>query len=156
MGKKSLLAIGAVALAALLAVVAHAQLAPRRGHGMQHGRMFETLNLTDAQKKSISDIFAANRESTRPLMQQLRDQHRALNDASQKQPFDESTVRFQAQELSKIQSEMMVRRAAVMNQVSAVLTPDQRTKLQELKAQRQARFKEHFQQRRTRQTPQAG
>jgi len=51
------------------------------------------------------------------------------------------TVR-QAQELAKLQAEMMVQRITAMKQVSNVLNVDQRAKLQELREQRKARFQE--------------
>ncbi|MBI1998298.1 MAG: Spy/CpxP family protein refolding chaperone [Deltaproteobacteria bacterium] len=51
-------------------------------------------------------------------------------------------MRFQAQELAKLQSEMMVQRAAVMNQISGILTTEQKAKLQDLREQRKARFQE--------------
>jgi Spy/CpxP family protein refolding chaperone len=110
--------------------------------------MFETLNLTDSQRKTIGEMFAANRDGMRSLQQRLRDQRQLLNDAGQKQPFDETAVRFQAQEMAKLQSEMMVHRAAMMNQVATVLTADQRAKLQELRAQRKAQFKDGMERRR--------
>jgi protein CpxP len=123
---------------------------------MHQGRMFETLNLTDSQRQTIGDMFAANRDAMRSLQQRLREQRQLLNDAGQKQPFDEATVRLQAQEMAKLQSEIMVHRAALMNKVSTVLSADQRAKLQELRVQRQDKFKERFEQRRNRRDLQAG
>jgi periplasmic protein CpxP/Spy len=127
-----------------------AQIGPRPGRGVQQGRMFDTLNLTDSQRKTIGELFAANRDTMRALQQRLREQHQLLTDASQKQPFDEAAVRLQAQEMAKLQSEIMVHRAALMNKVSTVLSADQRAKLQELRVQRKEQFKERFEQRRGR------
>lgn len=135
--------VGALALSALLAGASvEAQVGGGRGRGLHAGRMFESLNLTDSQKKTLSDMMASNRESIRPLAQRLREQRQRLNDASQRQPFDEAGVRLQAQELAKLQSEMMVHRASMMNRISTVLTPEQRAKWQEQRAQRKAQFKD--------------
>lgn len=153
MNSKNKLIIGALALSVLLAnATVEAQVGPGhgRGRGMHAGRMFENLNLTDSQKKTIGDLMASDRESRRPLMQRLREQRQLLNSASQKQPFDEAGVRFQAQEMAKLQSEMMVRRAAMMNRISTVLTPEQRAKWQESRAQRRAQFKDGMERRRGR------
>lgn len=145
------LLVGALAFSALLAAAnVEAQVGERRGRGMHAGRIFENLNLTDSQKKTIGDMMASNRQSMRPTMQRLREHRQLLNEASQKQPFDEAGVRFQAQELAKLQSEMTVHRAAMMNRISTVLTPEQRAKWQEQRAQRKAQFKDGMGQRRGR------
>lgn len=143
--------VGALMLSSVLAAAhVEAQVGERRGRGMHAGRMFGNLDLTESQKKTIGDMMAANRESIRPLMQRLRDQRQRLNEASQKQPFDEAGVRLQAQELAKLQSEMVVHRAAMMNRVSTVLTPEQRAKWQAQRAQRKAGFKDGMERRRGR------
>ncbi|MBM4259884.1 MAG: periplasmic heavy metal sensor [Deltaproteobacteria bacterium] len=143
MKKSNKVIVGALLLSGILAAAqVEAQVGPGRGRGMHHGRMFENLNLTDSQKKTIGDMMASNRESMRPLMQRLREQRQRLNEAGQRQPFDEAGVRSQAQELAKLQSEMMVHRAAMMNRISTVLTPEQRAKWQEQRAQRKAQFKD--------------
>lgn len=140
--------VSALLLSGVIAAAnVEAQVGERRGRGMHAGRMFENLNLTDSQKKTIGDLRASSRESMRPLMQRLREQRQRLNDASQRQPFDEAGVRLQAQELAKLQSEMMVHRAATMNRISTVLTPEQRAKWQEQRAQRKAGFKDRMEQR---------
>jgi protein CpxP len=135
------LALSALIIAGLLATAA-AHPGPGRHGGFHGARMFEALQLSDGQKTTIDGLFAADRENLRALHQRMREQHQLLRDAAQTQPFDEAAVRFQAQELAKLQAEMMVQRAALMNQVSSVLTADQKAKLQELREQRKARFEE--------------
>lgn len=140
--------VSALLLSGVLAAAnVDAQVGQGRGRGIHAGRMFETLNLTDSQKKNIGDMMASNRERMRPLMQRVREQRQRLNDASQRQPFDEAGVRLQAQELAKLQSEMIVHRAAMMNRISTVLTPEQRAKWQEQRAQRKAQFKDGMERR---------
>jgi Spy/CpxP family protein refolding chaperone len=142
-------ALSALLLAGLLASSrAEAQLGP----GFHGGRMFETLQLSDGQKAAINGLFAANRENARALHQRLQEHRQLLRNAAQAQPFDEATVRFQAQELANLQAEMMVQRIAVMNQVSSVLTADQKARLQQLREERKA----HFQEWRERHRPQPG
>jgi len=126
----------------LVSSPAKAQTGPGHPGSFRHGRMFETLQLTDAQRTTIDRLFAVSRETLRPLHERLREQHQLLRDAAQKQPFDEAAVRFQAQELANLQAELMVQRAVMMNQISSVLTPEQRATLQQLREQRKARFDE--------------
>jgi protein CpxP len=147
------LALSALVLAGLLASSrAQSQTGPGHPGPFIGPRMFETLQLTDGQKTTIDGLFAANRENARSQHQRLHEQSQLLRAAAQTQPFDEAAVRFQAQELAKLQAEMMVQRAALMNQVSSVLTADQKAKLEELKTQQKARFNEW----RERHRPQAG
>jgi protein CpxP len=147
------LALSALLLAGLLASSrAEAQPGPGIRGGFHGGRMFETLQLSDGQKATINGLFAANRENARSLHQRLQEQRQLLRNAAQAQPFDEAAVRFQAQELANLQAEMMVQRIAVTNQISSVLTAEQKAKLQELREQRKA----HFQEWREQHRPQAG
>jgi Spy/CpxP family protein refolding chaperone len=118
--------------------------------------MFEALKLSEEQKSSIRNLFAANHETLKPLREQMHNQRQLLKEATQKQPFDESQVRFQAQELGKLQAELMVAHAALMNQVSEVLTPEQRASLSALHETRGEKFKERHQHRRGNPAPSQG
>jgi protein CpxP len=147
------LALSILFLAVLLTSPrAEAQPGPGFRGGFHGGRMFETLQLSDGQKATIDELFAANRENARSLRPRFQEQRQLLRNAAQAQPFDEAAVRFQAQELANLQAEMMVQRIALMNQVSSVLTADQKAKLEELREERKA----HFQEWRERHRPQAG
>lgn len=121
-----------------------------RSRGFHEAGLFEKLDLSDAQREAMQRIFTAYRENLSPVFQQLRDQRALLREAAMEQPFDEESVRFQAQELAKIQAELMVQRAAMMHQVSSLLTPEQLAKLQELRAERKSRFREEREKRRQR------
>jgi len=142
-------ALSALLLAGLLAG-SRAEAQP--GPGFRGGRLFETLQLSDGQKAAIDELFAANRGNARSLHQRFQEQRQLLRNAAQAQPFDEDAVRFQAQELANLQAEMLVQRIALMNQVSSVLTADQKAKLEELREERKA----HFQEWRDRHRPPAG
>jgi protein CpxP len=137
------LALSALIIAGLLTSSrAQSQTGPGHPRGFHGARLFDTLQLTNEQKSTIDGLFAANRENARSLRQRFQEQRQLLRNAAQTQPFDEAAVRFQAQELAKLQSEMMVQRAAVMNQISGILTTEQKAKLQDLREQRKARFQE--------------
>jgi len=147
------LALSALIIAGLLTSSrGEAQPGPGFRRAFHGARMLETLQLTDEQKSTIDELFTANRENARSLHQRLREQRQLLRNTAQAQPFDEATVRFQAQELANLEAEMMVQRIAVMNQVSSVLTADQKARLQQLREERKARFQEW----RERHRPRAG
>jgi protein CpxP len=148
MKKKTIGGILAAGLFGLI-LLTGGRIAAQPGHGYAHGfggpRMFERLGLNDAQRASIKELFAANQEAAQKLRDQIREQHSQLREAARKQPFDESQVRFQAQELAKLQAEMLVAHASLMSQVDAILTPEQRDSLNKLHEQRQEKFKERHQ-----------
>ena len=142
------------ALALMLVVGVNAQTAPdsqpeqsqrtektrRMRKGGHRGFAFGQLNLTDEQKTQIQGIFKAQRESSQALREQLRSKHQALRAASTAATYDEAAVRAAAQDLARVQAELTVARAKAHNEVLQVLTPEQRTKLNELRQQRQGRF----------------
>lgn len=134
--------MGGLILASLLASFALANQGFPQGSGKGRGRLWSALQLSDDQRAQIKNIFANSRESIRPLHQQLQEKRTVLREAMAASPFDEERVRFLAQELSSAQTEMIVRRARLMNEALGVLTSEQRAKLEDLRQQRQQRFQE--------------
>jgi len=143
MKTEKLLVLSALLLAGLLTGPrAEAQPGPGRFGGFHGARLFDSLQLTEGQKSAIDGWLAANRESGRSLRQRLQEQGQRLRDATRTQPFDEAAVRFQAQEFAKLQAELMVQQAALMNRVSSILTAEQRATLEQLREQRKGRMQE--------------
>ncbi len=58
--------------------------------------------------------------------------------------FDEETVRKAFRERSKVHEDMAVLKAKMMNEISAVLTADQREALAEKKGRMDERMRKHF------------
>jgi protein CpxP len=103
--------------------------------------LLEQLQVSGDQQSQIQSIFTDGRETIRPLIQQLREKHAALKEAAQSQPFDETLVRSQAQEIADVQARLIVARAQLRNQVLAVLTDEQKSRLRELRAERLEQFR---------------
>lgn len=139
-----------VASLLVLGLTAHgeAQAASGLRKGFHGGRLFDALQLSETQKTEIRNLFVANRENLRPLVQQFRELRQSLRAAAESQPFDESQVRYQAQELAKLQAELIVARATLMNQVSTLLTPEQRAQWNNLREQRKQRLQQRWERRR--------
>lgn len=115
---------------------------PGRGfHGGPGGRggllehLSRELNLTDEQKAQIKKIQESAEESTKALREQMRNLHESQADPLSGGTFDEAAVRAQAQARANLQVEMEVAHARTMSQVLAVLTPAQRTQLNERRKQ---------------------
>lgn len=148
-GKQVAIGIAAsIAVAALMVstIFAHPGFGPGRSGMMMMRRMgpslLEQLQVSSDQQSQIQSIFTDGRETLRPLIQQLREKHAALQEAARGQPFDETLVRSQAQEIADVQARLIVARAQLKNQVLAVLTDEQQARLSELRAQRLQQFRE--------------
>jgi protein CpxP len=115
---------------------------PGGGPGGPHGSMAEhlarELNLTDAQKAQAKQIEDSLRESTKPLHEQLFKLGGGPLDGF-KDGFDEAAVRSAAQARAAIQVELEVAHTRAMSQIYAILTPEQKAKLADLRQQ----FEQH-------------
>jgi len=114
------------------------------GKGFGHGRrgvfgkkLAQELNLTDEQKGQIRDIMKASREENRAFFQQARATMRELHEA--RKADDTAKVDSLKPTVQTQRAQMQQIRAAGEAKIAAVLTPEQNTKWQELKAQRAAR-----------------
>jgi protein CpxP len=139
---KKYIAWTAVALLTItgFAILLHAQAAPggeghRWGHGrgMMMGRIARELNLTDAQKAQIKEIWQAEKPTVQPLMQQLADGRKQMLAATAKGQFDQAQVQSIATQQAQVLTQLMVERAKVESKVYALLTPEQKTKAEELR-----------------------
>jgi len=104
--------------------------------------LLEQLELSGDQRAQIEAVFAGGRDAIHPLAQQLREKRAALGEAARALPFDETLVRSLAQQAADLQSQFMVARAQIANQLQGLLTEDQRTKLGQLRAERLQQLKE--------------
>jgi periplasmic protein CpxP/Spy len=142
--------VGALALAVglMLSVVGFArqeerQGPPAGGHGRGGpggrggglGPLERELNLTDAQKAQIKQIKDSFRESTKGLHEQLFKQGGGPFDGLKDGAFDEAAARSAAQARANIQVELDVAHARMMSQIYALLTPEQKAKIAELRQQ---------------------
>ena len=134
-----------------LAMGAHAQPAPEGGmQGPQHGGMHQrwggrhggdemrglrALDLTEAQRDQIFKIRHDQAPAFRDQMKKVRASHEELQKLALADKFDPAAVRRAADTQAKAMSELAVMRAQTTNRVRAVLTPEQRTKLDQMREQ---------------------
>lgn len=98
------------------------------------GGVLRHLDLSQEQRDSIRAILEAERDTVQALRQQLRDNRQAFRDAHPPTEFDEAAVRAQAEKQGKLHTELAVVMARTRAKALAVLTPEQRTQLAELRA----------------------
>jgi periplasmic protein CpxP/Spy len=125
----------------------------RRG-GLLSGRMAERLNVTDAQKAQMKQIAESYRERMKPLREELRTKRQALRQAQQGNTFNEALAAQALGETAGVKARLMGERFRMRQEMLAVLTPEQKTQLdqmrQEFKTKRE-QFKSRRAERGTRQ-----
>jgi protein CpxP len=113
------------------------------GKGMRDGfggdRLFARLNLTDDQKAKIKQTRQSFMESNKPLFDQLKAKREELRQASEGGTFNEALATQKLTEMAGLQAKLMGARIQLRQQMLSVLTPEQKTQLDQLKAQ----FKDH-------------
>lgn len=105
----------------------------RGGRGM--GRIMSQLNLTDDQKSQIKQIHQANREALRPIKQQIRAKRQEIRQSKEGGTFDQALVSQKMAEIAQLQTQLEAAQFKIHQETMAVLTPEQRTKLEQLREQ---------------------
>lgn len=114
--------------------------APRAEHKMNPqkriDRMAILLKLSPSQKEQIGAIMKAEQEQNEPLRQKMGEGHKQIKAVVDATTYDEAAVRALAAEQATIRTELLVSRTRAMNQVNALLTPEQRELAQKLRDSR--------------------
>ena len=102
------------------------------GHGDMLEHMARELNLTDAQKQQVKGVMEATESSAQGIHAKMEEIHKQIEAATANGQFDETQVRTLANQQAQIQADMMVEHLRAKSKIFAVLTPEQRTKAEEM------------------------
>jgi protein CpxP len=107
------------------------------GGGMERGgmRMLRGLDLSEAQRDQIFKIFHDQAPAMRERMKAARASHEELRKATTAPSFDSARARQAADAVGKAHADAAYARAETMSRALAVLTPEQRTKLEQRREQ---------------------
>jgi len=97
------------------------------------GRMAKALKLTDVQQSQIKTLLDAERERVKPFIVKMQESRKLLVQATEATTFDEAAVRAIAVDQAATETELIVSRAKVQNQIYALLTTEQRELLKNLR-----------------------
>jgi periplasmic protein CpxP/Spy len=115
----------------------------RRGGRMGGMMMFGGVNLTDDQKAKMKEIGQSFRESTKSLHEQLRAKRQELRQAGEGGTFNEALATQKLQESAGLQAKLMGERFRMRQQMLSVLTPEQKTQLEQKRAEFKAKRANH-------------
>jgi Spy/CpxP family protein refolding chaperone len=127
-----------VLLGILLAVaVGRAQEAGRGFMGCGPGTglnpaSLDDLDLTQTQQGQVRDIFKSNRQDFQNAMKTVFSARLALEQAVAANPADDAAVRARSTELGSAETELTSLEAKVRSQIVALLTTDQKQKLDQI------------------------
>jgi len=139
------LALMLVAAAGVAQTVEHKHFHHRGGFGEM--LPFHAVDLTDAQKAQIKQLYANAKPTMQPLFQQEHQNHEAMVQLITSGSFDEAKAQALAQQSAQIHAQIEVQHAQITAQAYQLLTPEQKTKMNEVLAKRQQWMEQHMQQR---------
>jgi Spy/CpxP family protein refolding chaperone len=110
-----------------------------------HQQMMQALNLTTAQQQQAQTIFGDANQKAQPLQQEMRQNREALF-AAVKANNTSQIERLSSQQ-GELQGKAMAIRSEAMAKFYAILTPEQRTKADQIHQQMRQRMQERMQER---------
>jgi protein CpxP len=104
--------------------------------------MWSQLDLTDAQKAQLKQIRASHHDAITQLSSQLGTMRQQLNaaEAAENGTFNEDLATQQLTAMAGIEAKLMGERFRERQESQAVLTADQKTKLQQIQEQMKANW----------------
>ncbi len=115
----------------------------RGGRGGMRGMMLKGINLTDDQKAKMKQIGQSFRERTQSLHQELRAKRQELRQASEDGTFNEALATQKLQESASLQAKLMGEQFKMRQEMLSVLTPEQKTQLEQKRAEFKAKKANH-------------
>lgn len=119
----------------------------RRGKGGMK-KIFEQLNLNTEQQERIKAIRQESKENNSSLRQEMRQAKEEMRKLMIQNASSDSTLRQQHEKIQNLKKELGNQRFETMLKIRQVLTPEQRSKMAELKQQRRQNFRKRWQGRR--------
>lgn len=117
---------------------------PRHGHHGMDEQGFvqenaERLGLAEETRQAIEAIVEDSHARAAALHDEHREARHALKDLLSQDVPDEATVMAQAEELGRIETALSKHRLATMLRIRALLSPEQRSQLLEIRREKHAR-----------------
>lgn len=109
-----------------------------RGGALMHE--LKELNLSDAQKASVKELFKSSHQQLKPQMEAVMTQRQALNAATPGSPAFQSAAASLAQAASSAAGARVQQEATLRTQIYGLLTDAQKAQLTTLQAQHQAKI----------------
>lgn len=119
------------------------------GKGMRGGKgmMLRGLDLTDEQKAQVKQIMETSRENMKTVHDQMKANRQQLEASSENGNFNQAQVQALAAQQGNLHAQMIVEKERVKSQIYQILTPEQKAKAAEMKANFKQKMQERQQKR---------
>jgi len=107
-----------------------------------HDGMLKGINLTDDQKARMKQISQSFHERTQSLRQELRAKRQELRQASDGDTFNEALATQKLTEAASLEAKLMGEHFKMRQEMLSVLTPEQKTQLEQKRAEFKAKWAE--------------
>jgi protein CpxP len=111
--------------------------------GRMGGMMLAGVTLTDDQKAKMKTIGQSFRERTQSLHEQIQANRQELRQASEGGTFNEALATQKLQDNAGLEAKLMAEQFNMRQQMLSVLTPEQRTQLDQKRAEFKAKRAQH-------------
>ena len=100
-------------------------------HGRFFQRIAQRLNLTDDQKAQVKTVLRSEKDTLKPLLQQLHSSRQNLRAAIRASDANETTVRAAAAKVAAAEADLAVERMKIYGKIAPILTDEQRRQISE-------------------------
>ena len=100
---------------------------------------FGGINLTEDQKTRMQQIRSSFRDRTQSLSQELRTKRQELRQASEGGTFNEAVATQKLSDMAGLQAKLMGERFKMRQEMLSILTPEQKTQLEQKRAEFKAK-----------------
>jgi len=149
-GMKIMLTVGAVGVVALGSIaLAGPGFGGREDRGLGDGfrrggfgerlRLGERLGLTEDQRGKIKSIMESHKGEFQPLAEKMMTERKALRELIHADQVDESAIRARVAKIAAVEADLAVARAKVAREIQPLLSPEQKQRAKELKAEAEKR-----------------
>lgn len=108
------------------------------------GKIAEELGLTEEQKTQAKQILEASKTKIQPIMEGLKNGHDTAKTLGTNGTYDETAVANLANQQAELTKQLIIEKEKTKAQLFAILTPEQRTKAQELMKNFEGKMKGRF------------
>jgi Spy/CpxP family protein refolding chaperone len=103
---------------------------------------FHQLDLSDAQKAQLKQIHESHRQAIAPIAEQIKAKRQEIRAASEGGTVNESVITQKLTEIAPLEAKMIAERARIHQESLAVLTAEQKAKLDQMREQAKTRWAE--------------
>lgn len=112
----------------------------RGRRGARWHQVAEQLGLTEAQKAQLQQLRKDHHNSVKPAAQELRARQKDLRDSIEgSSTYDEAATAQKMRDMADLKAKVVGEKFKMRQSMMAVLTPEQRVKFEQMKAEAKAR-----------------